>query len=76
MFQPKIVNGNDANTKEFPFMAGWVQHYDSPYPTIVAGATIISKRYVLTAAHVLHKRNYSEFALIVGSVALSSLLRF
>lgn len=53
-----------AMINEFPMMAGLV---NLPTIEVYCGATIISSKYALSAAHCLMKKNISQNALFVGS---------
>ncbi|XP_017877743.1 venom serine protease 34-like [Ceratina calcarata] len=59
----RIVGGTDAGVNEFPMMAGIV---DSLEADIFCGATIIAKKYVVTAGHCLENRDTSTLAIVVG----------
>lgn len=66
--QRRIVNGQDTIPNEYPMMAGIVERGGS---TIACGATIISKRYVVTAAHCLKGRQANNLAVVVGEHDIS-----
>ncbi|CAK1543363.1 unnamed protein product [Leptosia nina] len=61
----RIVNGRDTLPNEFPMMAGVVelQKQDN---TIMCGATIISKKYLITAAHCVIGKQASRLVVVVG----------
>ncbi|XP_063833695.1 venom serine protease 34-like [Ostrinia nubilalis] len=59
----RIVGGQQTGVNEFPMMAG-LAHKD--IAQIKCGAVIISKRYVMTAAHCLTGQSLSNLAIIVG----------
>ncbi|GLH11370.1 Venom serine protease 34 [Gryllus bimaculatus] len=61
--QSRIVGGQETGVNEFPFMAGLV---DSSLRKVYCGATIISNRYALTAAHCTVGRNVAQVGLLVG----------
>lgn len=50
IFAPRIVNGNTASKGEFPWLVALFVH-QGPYLNFTCGATLISSRSVLTAAH-------------------------
>jgi secreted trypsin-like serine protease len=58
-----IVNGVNAAPGEFPHMAGLV---DASSPTVFCGGTLISDRYVLTAAGCLRSRQASNLVVLLG----------
>nr|WEY07723.1 venom serine protease-like protein [Ephestia kuehniella] len=60
----RIVGGNETGVNEYPSMVGIVLDVSSV--KISCGGVIISKRYVLTAAHCLKKRQPADMAVIVG----------
>lgn len=65
----RIVGGMDTGVNEFPMMAGIV---DADERAVFCGSTIISVRYVLTAAHCMTNRNYTRLGVLVGDHDISS----
>ncbi|XP_029036053.2 venom serine protease 34-like isoform X1 [Osmia bicornis bicornis] len=65
----RIVGGVNAGVNEFPMMAGLV---DSVNRIVFCGCTIISNRYVVTAAHCVDTRDYRELGILVGDHDLST----
>jgi len=61
--QNKIVGGTETGINEFPMMAGLV---DLESARIICGATIISPRRAITAAHCLVRRTTGSAVLLVG----------
>ncbi|XP_063369669.1 venom serine protease 34-like [Cydia amplana] len=59
----RIVGGQETGVNEFPMMAGVVYLEQEE---IRCGATIISQRYVVTAAHCVAGRAASSLSVIVG----------
>jgi secreted trypsin-like serine protease len=53
--EPAIVGGTDAPAHAYPFMASihWVLNWPSPSSSHTCGGALISRRWVLTAAHCL-----------------------
>lgn len=49
--QPRIVQGHDAVRGEFPFYVFLEVQFPSGSPMMSCGASLISNRWVLTAAH-------------------------
>ncbi|XP_011064618.1 PREDICTED: venom serine protease 34-like [Acromyrmex echinatior] len=65
----KIVGGMDTGVNEYPMMAGLV---DSLQVEVFCGATIISERHVLTAAHCLGNADPSTVGVLVGDYDLTT----
>ncbi|XP_072756479.1 venom serine protease 34 isoform X2 [Anoplolepis gracilipes] len=65
----KIVGGMETGVNEYPMMAGLVDPFQRD---VYCGATIISQRHVLTAAHCLTNRNTSNVGVLVGDHDLST----
>ncbi|XP_063217452.1 venom serine protease-like [Bacillus rossius redtenbacheri] len=59
----RIVNGETTGMNEFPMMAGLVELTQR---NVFCGATIVARRYVLTAAHCLVKKQTSDVVVLVG----------
>ncbi|XP_025269824.1 venom serine protease 34 [Camponotus floridanus] len=65
----KIVGGMETGVNEYPMMAGLV---DPSQKDVYCGGTIISERYILTAAHCLDNKNTSNVGILVGDHDLST----
>ncbi|XP_018055406.1 PREDICTED: venom serine protease 34-like [Atta colombica] len=65
----KIVGGMETGVNEYPMMAGLV---DSLQAEVFCGATIISERHVLTAAHCLENVDPSTVGVLVGDHDLTT----
>lgn len=48
--QPRIINGNDATDAEFPWQVAITIDPDYPYPAHICSGSLISDRWVLSAA--------------------------
>ncbi|KAL6423534.1 hypothetical protein ACFW04_010235 [Cataglyphis niger] len=59
----RIVGGTETGINEYPMMCGLV---DSINEVIFCGCTIISNRYVLTAAHCLENKDATKIGVVVG----------
>ncbi|KAH0949026.1 hypothetical protein HN011_009426 [Eciton burchellii] len=59
----RVVGGEETGVNEYPMMAGIV---DSEERLLFCGATIISQKYVVTAAHCLDSRDIRELGIVVG----------
>jgi len=63
------VGGMETGVNEYPMMAGLV---DSLQVEVFCGATIISERHVLTAAHCLENVDPSTVGVLVGDHDLTT----
>lgn len=61
--QSRIVNGRETGVNEYPMMAGLV---DVQRRDVICGASVISSRYCLTAAHCLVNRQTQYTGILVG----------
>lgn len=59
----KIVGGVETEVNEYPMMAGLV---DPEEKSVYCGATIISERHVITAAHCVYQRFVNNVGVLVG----------
>ncbi|XP_018378020.1 PREDICTED: venom serine protease 34-like [Trachymyrmex cornetzi] len=65
----KIVGGMETGVNEYPMMAGLVDYAQAE---VFCGATIISERHVLTAAHCLGNADPSTVGVLVGDHDLTT----
>lgn len=75
----KIVNGNEADLGEYPWLALLLYEYTNGSTSLSCAGSLISSRYVLTAAHCLHKEllEYKNIAkLYVFYKKLSKILKW
>ncbi|XP_045472090.1 venom serine protease 34-like [Harmonia axyridis] len=59
----RIVGGQETGVNEYPFMSALV---DTELDTLYCGASIISERYALTAAHCVVHKKVENIVLLVG----------
>ncbi|KAG8243276.1 hypothetical protein J6590_048419 [Homalodisca vitripennis] len=69
-YRARIVGGQETGINEFPFMAGLVDARRGA--VIVCGASIISRRYVITANHCLPPLKVEHTAVVVGEHNIST----
>lgn len=66
----RIVNGHQTGVNEYPFVAGLLVN---PNNIVFCGASILGKRWVITAAHCKESRvNNKNTVVLVGDHDLSS----
>lgn len=65
----KIVGGTETGVNEYPMMAGLV---DPVRRDVYCGASIISERHVLTAAHCVINRDVKKVGVLVGDHDLTT----
>lgn len=68
-FQTRIVGGVETGINEYPYMVGLV---DTVRREVYCGASIISNRYVLSAAHCVYQRSVADLGALVGDHNLTS----
>ena len=67
--QTKIVGGRETDINEYPMMVGVI---NVPIQQVYCGGTIISSRYVLTAAHCLNGLSVNQLGILVGDHDLTT----
>jgi hypothetical protein len=67
--QSRIVNGQETGVNEYPMMAALV---DLRIRDLFCGASVISSRYCLTAAHCVDNRPTADTAVLIGDHDISS----
>ncbi|MCB0337659.1 MAG: serine protease, partial [Bdellovibrionales bacterium] len=68
-----VINGDGVGDQEFPWMASLVFTGDDPSETsIFCGATLITDRYVLTAAHCVEGLAAQDIQVVLGRNFLSA----
>jgi len=60
----RIVGGQDTEVNEYPWQAGLVSPYDPSY--VWCGGSLISSRWVLTAAHCTAGSNFKDIEVLLG----------
>ncbi|XP_011863895.1 PREDICTED: polyserase-2-like [Vollenhovia emeryi] len=68
LFDPRIVNGEDAKVGEFPYQVS-LQQIDSDFH--FCGGSILNDNYVITAAHCVSGKKYYEIQVIAGTIDLT-----
>ncbi len=65
---PRIINGEDAQISEFPWMAALVRKNEAvPADGQFGGATLIHPWWVLTAAHTVDTKSLDDLAIVFGT---------
>ncbi|XP_018566053.1 venom serine protease-like [Anoplophora glabripennis] len=67
--ETRIVGGQETGINEYPEMAGLV---DASLGELYCGSSIISTRYVLSAAHCVLNRNANNIGVLVGDHNISA----
>ncbi|KAG7213954.1 hypothetical protein KM043_003147 [Ampulex compressa] len=62
----RIVGGEETGVNEYPMMVGLLEFTEDGQERFLCGGTIISNRYILTAAHCVVKRNIESVILLIG----------
>ncbi|XP_076235742.1 chymotrypsin-2-like, partial [Calliopsis andreniformis] len=65
---PRIVGGSPAPLGKYPYQVSVKQILNNSYT--VCGGSIISKRYVLTAAHCIYKNTPTYYSVVAGTIDL------
>ncbi|GMM88521.1 S1 family peptidase [Vibrio fortis] len=68
----RIINGEQASAKSWPFMTALVTKNLDAYKSQFCGASFIGSRYVLTAAHCVEDENAEDVEVVIGVSDLSS----
>lgn len=69
LIQPRIINGHDAQEGQFPHMASLRYRM---MPVHACGASILSSRFLLTAAHCCISPDPKDMFAVVGAIRQSS----
>ncbi|SDB84995.1 urokinase plasminogen activator [Acinetobacter marinus] len=74
--KPRIINGNTASEAQFPWQVAITIHPDYPYPAYVCSGSMISDRWILTAAHCVEEQELDgqkiDYYIVAGTNALDS----
>ncbi|XP_043468493.1 chymotrypsin-2-like [Leptopilina heterotoma] len=66
--EPRIINGTEAKKGEFPYLVSLQSRYFNDH---ICGGSIISSRYVLTAAHCVILQSSRTLKVVAGSLKLN-----
>lgn len=69
--EPKIVNGTDATTEEFPFIVSiqWIYNETAAFHS--CGGSVLNSWWVLTAAHCLEDTEPEEYLIEYSTTEIS-----
>ena len=74
--QPRIINSNDATDAQFPLQVAITIDPDYPYPAHICSGSLITDRWVLTAAHSVEDREIDgkaiNYHILAGTNELDS----
>jgi secreted trypsin-like serine protease len=63
---PKIIGGTEATPGQWPFMGVMVKAGGDLYKDMLCGASLIARRWVITAAHCVNGRSPSSIEIVFG----------
>ena len=68
----KIIGGNVADSNAWPWMTGLIfKNREDPFRGQYCGGSLISKQWVLTAAHCVHDQNTSTIDVVINRADLT-----
>lgn len=75
--EPRIINGKDATEAQFPWQVAITVHPDYPYPAYTCSGSLISDRWILTAAHCVEEQESEgqkiDYYIVAGTNELDAL---
>jgi len=66
IIKPYVINGTDATINDFPFYARLTIPVNDTSFFHTCGGSILSSKYILTAAHCVDNVNISEYAIVIN----------